>query len=230
MPNPPFLVARHHRLNIALVTGLLFLALFAVVTWLIGSGLTQPWDRAILLAMLPLRGDYRTIFFQLLSAAGLGQCGIPFGILIVLILRHVHHYRQANFYLWVTLSGWAFNLLLKQLISRPRPDVIPHLSGAGWYSFPSGHAMLAPLVYGVGAMLLATLLVRRIARIALKSVALALILGIGCARVYLGVHYPSDVVAGFLAGGGWALVWWGLAPPNHLLDLAGLATAEEEAS
>jgi len=227
MSNPPFLVARHHRLNVALVTGLLLLALFAVVTWLIGTGRTMSWDRAILLAMLPLRSDYRTIFFQLISAAGLGQCGIPIGILVVVILRHARHYRQANFYLWVTLSGWAFNLLLKQLISRPRPDIIPHLSGAGWFSFPSGHAMLAPLVYGVGAMLLATLLRHPASRTALKIGALALVLGIGFSRVYLGVHYPSDVVAGFLAGGGWALVWWGLAPPHHLLDLAGLARAEE---
>lgn len=190
------------------------LAGLAVVTYLVGTGQTQGWDRTILLAVLPFRTDYRTIFFQLVSAFGLGECGIPAGLLILLILRHARRYRQAKFYAWVTLSGWALNLLLKSIISRPRPDIIPHLGRAGWYSFPSGHAMLAPLVYAVGALLLAPLLRRAGARVALLVGAMLLVVGIACARIYLGVHYPSDVLAGLLAGSGWALLWWGIIPPN----------------
>ncbi|MEO8030818.1 MAG: phosphatase PAP2 family protein [Gemmatimonadota bacterium] len=227
MSASPFIVPRRHRLGPPLLLALLLLALLAVVTSLVGAGRTQDWDRSILLAVLPFRTDYRTIFFQLMSAFGLGECGIPAGILVLLILRHARHFRQAKFYAWVTLSGWALNLLLKQLIGRPRPEVIPHLGRAGWYSFPSGHAMLAPLVYGVGAVLLAALLVHRGGRIALRVGAVLLILSIACARIYLGVHYPSDVLAGLLAGTGWALLWWGLAPPNHRLDPAEGATASE---
>jgi undecaprenyl-diphosphatase len=204
----------HTRRQFELALAVVALAALAVLTYLVGIGRTQEWDRAILLDVLPLRTDYRTIVFQLVSAFGLGECGIPVGLLVLAVLHRAGKVRQAKFYAWVTLSGWALNLLLKSLVSRPRPDIIPHLGRAGWFSFPSGHAMLAPLVYGVGALLLAPLLHRLGARLSLRVGAGLLVVGIACSRVYLGVHYPSDVVAGLLAGGGWALLWWGLTPPN----------------
>lgn len=217
MSESPLILPRHLRLEPHLVLAVICLALLAVITYFVGTGATTSWDHAIILAMAPLRTPLRTAIWRTISALGLGEAGIPIGILVVLILRHARHFRQANFYLWLTLGGWGFNILLKQLISRPRPDLIPHLSGAGWFSFPSGHAMLAPMVYGAGALLLATLLAGRWQRVALRAMGWALVVAIGCSRVYLGVHWPSDVLAGWLAGTGWVLLWWGLISPNHLL-------------
>lgn len=193
--------------------GLLLLALFAVLTFLVESGLTAAWDRALLLDVLPWRTPGRTTFFQAVSYLGVGEFAIPAGLLICLALRLRGLTRSAKFFAWVTLGGWAFNLLLKQTIARARPDVIPHLGRGGWFTYPSGHSMVSPLVYGLGAILLAELLTRTPARRAVVALGVAASAGVALARIYLGVHYPSDVLGGLLAGCGWGCFWWGLKPP-----------------
>ncbi len=193
--------------------GLLLLAVFAVLTFLVESGLTATWDRALLLDVLPWRTPGRTTFFQAVSYLGVGEFAIPAGLLIFLGLRLKGLTGSARFFAWVTLGGWAFNLLLKQSISRARPDVIPHLGRGGWFTYPSGHSMVSPLVYGLGFLLLARLVTRAPARRALAALGVVISLAIACARVYLGVHYPSDVLGGLLAGCGWGFFWWGLKPP-----------------
>lgn len=98
-------------------------------------------------------------------------------------------------------GGWVLNVALKVLFHRPRPD-IHHLVEAEGYSFPSGHAMVATAFYGMLGYLLWLNLRKRLNRSRYVIVFTALlILSIGISRVYLGVHYPSDVIAGFAAGG-----------------------------
>ena len=83
------------------------------------------------------------------------------------------------------------------------------MSGAGWYSFPSGHSTLAPLVFGLGVLIWSAPWPRR-ARVALLAAAALLCLLIGFSRVYLGMHWPTDAGGGLLLGTGWAAlwVWW----------------------
>lgn len=116
---------------------------------------------------------------------------------------------QALIFLIVAVAGGGLlNVGLKSLFSRPRPDLVPHLMKAGSTSFPSGHSMLA----AVGYLTLGALLARLVEGMRLKvyfiSVALVLAFAIGCSRVYMGVHYPTDVFAGWLLGLVWAIACW----------------------
>jgi undecaprenyl-diphosphatase len=98
--------------------------------------------------------------------------------------------------------------LLKDWIARPRPDLVPHLVQVGTPSFPSGHAMVSAAVYLTLALMLAEAEKGRAAKIALVGFFSGLVLLIGCSRVYLGVHWPSDVLAGWCFGTVWALLVW----------------------
>jgi undecaprenyl-diphosphatase len=94
---------------------------------------------------------------------------------------------------------------LKVLFSRPRPD-IEHMVFVASYSFPSGHAMLSTSVYLTLAILLVHMETRRHIKIFLLSVAVLMTLLVGLSRIYLGVHYLTDVLAGWLAGTVWTLI------------------------
>jgi len=105
-------------------------------------------------------------------------------------------------------GGGLLNTVMKQLFGRDRPDVVPHLVAVTSPSFPSGHSMLAAIVYLTLGALLARFAARRRTRVYILTVALFAAFLVGASRVYLGVHYPSDVLAGWCAGLVWALVCW----------------------
>jgi undecaprenyl-diphosphatase len=168
----------------------------------LGASLTE-WDQRLMLAVAADRSGEMAGWMGVLSAIGHGSFAISAGVAVFIVLLLRQWWRSALCYGVTVLTGWGLNALLKEGFRRHRPDIIPRLDGAGWYSFPSGHAMLAPLVFGLGAFLLtrdSPPIVRRAGRTA----AVLLCLSIACSRVYLGVHYPSDVVGALLAGTGWA--------------------------
>ncbi|MBT0586780.1 phosphatase PAP2 family protein [Alteromonas sp. SM 2104] len=103
-------------------------------------------------------------------------------------------------------TGMALSFSLKYGFSRPRPELVPHGSYVYTSSFPSGHAMMSALVYFTIAGLLAVQQTARRMRTFCFAIAALLTISIGISRVYLGVHYPSDVVAGWLVGCAWALL------------------------
>jgi undecaprenyl-diphosphatase len=116
--------------------------------------------------------------------------------------------RMMVFMLAATGSGAILSILLKNLFGRPRPSLVPHLSHVSTSSFPSGHSLLAAVVYLTLGSLLAAVMPNRKLQIYVLSVAVMLTLFVGASRVYLGVHYPTDVLAGWLAGLVWALLCW----------------------
>ena len=118
------------------------------------------------------------------------------------------HRRTAAFLLASTSGGAVLSMLLKHLIGRPRPDLVPHATQVFSASFPSGHAMLATVVYLTVAALLAKLLPTRTLQLYLMAIAVTLTALIGISRIYLGVHWPSDVLGGWAAGASWALACW----------------------
>jgi undecaprenyl-diphosphatase len=173
------------------------------------AGWTQAVDQRVMVAVGGLRTDRLTLFMQSLSAVGAGEIEIPLALLLSLRLSLIRRRAEAAGYAAATLSGWAMYGVAKWVFQRPRPRVISRLSGTGWFSFPSGHATMAPLVFGLGVLIWSAPWARG-TRIALLLVAAACSLLIAFSRVYLGVHWPSDVLAGLLLGSGWAAmwVWW----------------------
>ena len=110
------------------------------------------------------------------------------------------------FVLASVLSGTALGLGLKVMFHRPRPQIVPHLTDISSASFPSGHSMLSSVAYLTLAALLARVVPDLRIKIYFLVVAVLLIGLIGFSRIYLGVHYPTDVRAGWAVGSAWAMI------------------------
>lgn len=135
-------------------------------------------------------------------------------ILTVLLTLAFYRRRLEITGMLVCLGGATFlNFLLKHLFERSRPELFRVVEAAG-YSFPSGHAMVSLCFYGMLAFLIARHLQHWRWRMVVSTLAVTLVAAIGISRVYLGVHYPTDVVAGYTAGAMWLafcislLMWW----------------------
>ena len=138
-----------------------------------------------------------------------------------LILEGKH--RMALVLVVATLGALSLSTVLKHSIDRDRPDLVPHGSVVYTASFPSGHSMLAASTYlTMAALLIRTHKNRRIKAYILLVAVITTIL-VGVSRVYLGVHWPTDVIAGWTAGSAWALLCWLLA---RWLQLHGAVESE----
>jgi undecaprenyl-diphosphatase len=105
-----------------------------------------------------------------------------------------------------SLASGLLTLVMKRLLERPRPDVVPRLVEVTGLSYPSGHSLASAAVYLTAAFVVARHVPRFPERVAAVLWAAVVVLLIGASRVYLGVHYPSDVLAGMLLGTAWALL------------------------
>lgn len=113
--------------------------------------------------------------------------------------------------LYVVLSvgaGTVLSQILKMLYDRPRPDIVDHLVATHTASFPSGHATMSTVVYLTLAALIVRLVDQTRVRIYVISVAALVAILVGLSRIYLGVHWPSDVAAGWALGVAWACLSW----------------------
>jgi undecaprenyl-diphosphatase len=116
--------------------------------------------------------------------------------------------RTALFITVTSATGEALNAAMKAVFSRARPSIVPHLRDAFSTSFPSGHAMESAIIYlTLGAMLM-RIAEGRLTKIYCFTMALLLTFLVGVSRVYLGVHYPTDVIGGWIIGMFWASVCW----------------------
>ncbi|MGE7603714.1 phosphatase PAP2 family protein [Peribacillus sp. NPDC097675] len=122
---------------------------------------------------------------------------------LFLFLFSKKHY--AIYIILTSALGGGFNWGLKYIFQRERPDIAPLLSVSG-YSFPSGHSMASVILYGSIAVVCIRLIKKNFIKGLLWILALFASLIIGWSRIYLGVHYPSDVVAGFVAGAAWLTI------------------------
>jgi undecaprenyl-diphosphatase len=131
-------------------------------------------------------------------------------------------------FLAVTVGGGILaSSLLKYGFSRPRPDLVPHGSIVYTSSFPSGHSMMAAITYLTLAVVLARAHSRRRVKTYFIAIAALVTMAVGASRVYLGVHWPTDVFAGWTAGTVWATSCWLIArrlQQRGQLESAGLET------
>lgn len=188
------------------------LGVFALLVRGVASGITHRVDETILIGARRLESGWLDAVALAGAALGSGiATWMVLGLGSVVLWRTRHHYSAAL--LWVSLLGSRFlNGMLKGAFDRPRPDLfVGDLDLLGWTfsfprspSFPSGHAITSVAIYGT----LAFLVVRAEPTVRQRRITLAaaafLILAIGLSRIYLGVHYPSDVLAGYLVGFVWA--------------------------
>ncbi|MER9298435.1 phosphatase PAP2 family protein [Mesorhizobium sp. M0621] len=137
------------------------------------------------------------------------------GVVVVLIVTAVILYlllirrpATALFVFVAVAGGQILSSLLKAGIDRPRPELVSHLVSENSLSFPSGHAMLSAVTYLTLGALAARFLPGRTTKIYVLSLAVLTTLLVGISRVYLGVHWPSDVLAGWCAGFAWAMLCW----------------------
>ncbi len=127
---------------------------------------------------------------------------LAIGALVALVFLRLR--REAMLLALTIMSGWAVNSAIKALVGRPRPELVSHLTEAGGSSFPSGHSFNSAVVYIAIALAFAALSARQSVRATIVFAAMLLTGLIAFSRVWLGVHYPSDVIAGWLGGAGWA--------------------------
>jgi undecaprenyl-diphosphatase len=125
-------------------------------------------------------------------------------VLAFLLLRR--KWGSAVLVLCASAGGAVISTVLKSFFQRPRPSVVPHLTEVTSMSFPSGHSMLSAVIYlTLGALLARTTKDRKVKAFFIFT-ALFITVMVGTTRVYLGVHYPTDVLAGWCAGSTWALL------------------------
>lgn len=139
-----------------------------------------------------------TLLMRLASAIGGTAARLALLALVALPLLLTGRRRMALWLVVTVVGGMLLNVAIKQIFAAPRPDLLPHLDIVHTYSFPSGHAAGNLVIFGALAMLTA----RRSAWVAASAV----ILLIGASRVWLGVHWPSDVLAGWVEGVGWLVL------------------------
>jgi undecaprenyl-diphosphatase len=130
----------------------------------------------------------------------------------VAIYEWIRNRRQTALLVIVaTVGGILLSTVLKSAFDRPRPDLVPHGSYVLTKSFPSGHAMMAATIYlTIGAMMAQAEKMRSL-KIFFLSLGVLLTVLVGISRLYLGVHWPTDVLAGWAAGATWALICWSAA-------------------
>lgn len=185
---------------------------FAVIAWLVHHGRTAAIDRMGLIFWRN-GGDFTPIgSTKLLEAVrdmtALGGTLIMTGTMIaaVIALLFLRMRWEAVLLVLSVVSGTLTETMMKALFGRERPEIVPHLTEAGGMSFPSGHSFNSAMIYVAIALAFATISARESVRITIIGAALVLSAMIATSRVWLGVHFPSDVAAGWLGGVGWAFL------------------------
>jgi undecaprenyl-diphosphatase len=183
---------------------------FIILSYLVQAEHLVVFDRVVIDLVQGLEADGLTAAMKFFTYIGSLKFIVILTVPIFLFLFYLLRHRlEILIFLAVVYMTPILNRLLKLYFHRERPD-FNMLIEIGGYSFPSGHAMNAFSFYSILAFLLWRHVPTRPGRIAVIIFSSLMIFAIGISRVYLGVHYPSDIIGGFLASGLWvaAVIWF----------------------
>lgn len=178
---------------------------FATLADEVMEGGTQQVDAAVLLWMNSHASPELTGLALDVTALGAGTV-VWLVVIVASVFLWVSRHRYSVLLLWVAIMGSGLiNTIMKLFFERPRPQLFPwRVPYAGLSSFPSGHSMTSTVCYATLAFLIARLVDSRFLRRFVFGLAAVMVVLIGLSRMYLGVHYPTDVLAGFVMGLAWA--------------------------
>ena len=191
--------------------------LFAFVTLAgeVTEGDTQAFDTKILRALRDPLDPAKPIGPAWIENSLLDLTAIGGSTILGLVIASVvgflvlqTRYRTAIVVAITSLSGELLNAVMKHVFNRPRPTIVPHLRDVFSTSFPSGHAMESAIVYLTLAAILMRASDSRVTKMYILGIAVLLTALVGTSRVYLGVHYPTDVIGGWIIGFMWASISW----------------------
>jgi len=214
-PSTKYFTGVDTKVLLAFIAMILGIAGFLIIAGIVMKGATDNIDLQILRSLRnplhpwkPIGPDW--LFESMRDITSLGGATIVFIITLIasgyfLIKKE---YTLLILILVATIGGAFLDLGLKDFYGRVRPSIFPKLIEVKTYGFPSGHSMMSTIVY----LSLASLMIRvqghRLYKIYVISVALFLTFIIGISRIYLGAHYPTDVLAGWSLGLAWASLCW----------------------
>ena len=190
-------------------------AVFVLLTALISSPSMQAVDEEVIRQLRhPGQPDqpigplwFRELARDFTALGGYGVL-VTLTILVTTFLTLEHKPHRARFAALTIICGYLLSMTLKHLVGRPRPDVVTWLSFPHSSSFPSGHSMMSAIVYLTMGLMLSELASHRRVKVFLAVTPLTISAAVGLSRIYMGVHYLTDVVAGWCAGICWALLCW----------------------
>lgn len=183
-----------------------FLLGFAVIAVLVMLDRTASFDNFIIRNVQSAESPVLTVIAKNLSLVGSTWLVIVISLVTIALLFLVFKHRmELILFVWVALGSQLLNTLFKLWFRRERPTIHRLIEQEG-FSFPSGHSMAAFSLYGAIAYLLWRHMRHRAQRTLLILFTVLMTAGIGWSRVYLGVHYPSDVIGGYAASGAWLML------------------------
>lgn len=192
-------------LLLGMVAMLACVVIFAALADAVAKGKTEAVDRAILLWLNEQASPRLDDFAMNVTALG---SGLVVGIVVALASAYLwgSRHRYSAVLLWIALGGsWILSSILKAFFNRPRPDLFPWRTPHAFQaSFPSGHSITAMVGYATLAYLVARLIPQRGLRWLTIGSAATIVALVGWSRMYLGVHWPSDVLGGYATGLAWA--------------------------
>lgn len=201
---------RKQQLWLRLIIAIAGIGGFIGIATAVTAGKTQAWDERVLISLRNPDNPALPVGAERVGEAARDVTSLGgFAVLIFVTLAGVIYFRlddnvrAARFVGLSIVQGFLVSVWLKSSFARPRPDIVPHLTGFSMSSFPSGHAMMSAIVYLTFAWMITQTVERRGVVIFVWSMAMLLTVAIGLSRVYMGVHYLTDVLAGWCAGFAW---------------------------
>jgi undecaprenyl-diphosphatase len=182
-------------------------ALFVVLTALVVARQTDVLDRDLILSLRASASPWLTTALLAVTFTS-GRLAIPAFIVFAVALYRRGGVREAGYNAGACATSQVLNAVVKHEVARMRPhNVSPRLTAAGGFGYPSADAMLAVVIFGLGTVMLCWTIRSRAGRVVALGVAAIFIVLASVARVYLGAHWPTDVLGGALAGIACAAVW-----------------------